>query len=224
MASATAPLLEEAVPFGEEDELNQDGIVKRLSHPYVTFFHIVFRSAAIATYLFCGWFSDSFITSFVFVVLLLSADFWTVKNITGRLLVGLRWWNYVDDDGVSHWIFESKKGENYSVKFNPHEVRIFWLALVVCPVFWGFFFIVALFGFKFKWLLLVLIALALNGANLYGYLKCNFGAGANLGTTTSNFVKSQVLKNAVNLIATQASYPAEGSGAGTTSPRNSNIV
>lgn len=57
----------------------------------------------------CGWFSDSFITSFVFVVLLLSADFWTVKNITGRLLVGLRWWNYVDDAGASHWVFESRK-------------------------------------------------------------------------------------------------------------------
>ena len=27
----------------------------------------------------------------------------------GRLLVGLRWWNYVDDEGKSHWIFESRK-------------------------------------------------------------------------------------------------------------------
>lgn len=77
-------------------------------HPYVTFFHLFFRGAAILIYMFCGWFSDSFITSFVFVVLFLSADFWTVKNISGRLLVGLRWWNYVDDDGVSHWVFESK--------------------------------------------------------------------------------------------------------------------
>lgn len=57
----------------------------------------------------CGWFSDSFITSFVVVVLLLSMDFWTVKNITGRLMVGLRWWNYVDDNGESHWVFESRK-------------------------------------------------------------------------------------------------------------------
>lgn len=78
-------------------------------HPYVTFFHLLFRGASIVTYMLCGWFSDSFITSFVFVVLLLSADFWTVKNITGRLLVGLRWWNYVDDSGVSHWVFESRK-------------------------------------------------------------------------------------------------------------------
>jgi len=31
------------------------------------------------------------------------------QNITGRLMVGLRWWNQVDDDGRSHWVFESRK-------------------------------------------------------------------------------------------------------------------
>jgi hypothetical protein len=29
--------------------------------------------------------------------------------ITGRLMVGLRWWNYVDDNGKSHWVFEARK-------------------------------------------------------------------------------------------------------------------
>jgi hypothetical protein len=29
--------------------------------------------------------------------------------ITGRLMVGLRWWNYVDDNGESHWVFEARK-------------------------------------------------------------------------------------------------------------------
>ena len=24
-------------------------------------------------------------------------------------MVGLRWWNQVDDDGKSHWVFESRK-------------------------------------------------------------------------------------------------------------------
>ena len=75
----------------------------------VTVFHLLFRVAAIIAYLLCGWLSDSFITNFVVIVLLLSFDFWTVKNVTGRLLVGLRWWNYVDEDGNSHWVFESKK-------------------------------------------------------------------------------------------------------------------
>ncbi|CAF4859117.1 unnamed protein product, partial [Rotaria sp. Silwood2] len=27
----------------------------------------------------------------------------------GRLLAGLRYWNYVDDAGNNHWIFESKR-------------------------------------------------------------------------------------------------------------------
>lgn len=32
-----------------------------------------------------------------------------LQNITGRLMVGLRWWNQVDDDGRNHWVFESRK-------------------------------------------------------------------------------------------------------------------
>lgn len=78
-------------------------------HPYVTFFHLFFRTSALVVYILCGIFWSSFITSFVIVTLLLCMDFWTVKNISGRLLVGLRWWNYVDEDGKSHWVFEAKK-------------------------------------------------------------------------------------------------------------------
>ena len=52
-------------------------------HPYVVFFHLAFRTSAVLVYLFCGWFSDSFVTSFVLAVILLSLDFWTVKNVTG---------------------------------------------------------------------------------------------------------------------------------------------
>lgn len=31
------------------------------------------------------------------------------QNVTGRLLVGLRWWNQIDEDGRSLWVFEAKK-------------------------------------------------------------------------------------------------------------------
>ena len=56
-----------------------------------------------------------FIELFLTVVLLLAFDFWTVKNVTGRLMVGLRWWNKVDEDGTSSWQFESKKVVIYFV-------------------------------------------------------------------------------------------------------------
>ncbi len=51
---------------------------------------------------------DSFITGFICCILLLAFDFWTVKNVSGRLLVGLRWWNEVKEDGTNVWVFESK--------------------------------------------------------------------------------------------------------------------
>ena len=51
--------------------------------------HVGFRTLALLVYLFGGMFSSSFIGVFVSVVLLLSIDFWTVKNITGRILVSI---------------------------------------------------------------------------------------------------------------------------------------
>lgn len=35
------------------------------------------------------------------------------QNVTGRLMVGLRWWNQVDDDGRSHWVFEARKVKDF---------------------------------------------------------------------------------------------------------------
>eukprot|EP00795_Rhopilema_esculentum_P009040 gene9040-16683_t len=98
----------EDVSLNFEDDASMEKKSK-FRHPIAAFFHLLFRVLAIVAYLICGLFSDSFITSFVIIVLLLSFDFWTVKNITGRILVGLRWWNYVDEDGNSKWIFESRK-------------------------------------------------------------------------------------------------------------------
>lgn len=48
-------------------------------HPLATFFHLFFRVSAIITYLFCDWFSNSFVACFVTILLLLSFDFWSVK-------------------------------------------------------------------------------------------------------------------------------------------------
>ncbi|XP_014211377.1 uncharacterized Golgi apparatus membrane protein-like protein CG5021 isoform X2 [Copidosoma floridanum] len=190
------PLLmdNDTIAFGEDEA--QKG---NLDHPYVTMFHLAFRVSAILVYMFCGWFSDGFIASFVTVVLLLSMDFWTVKNITGRLMVGLRWWNYVDDNGVSHWVFESRKGAQQS-RVHPSEARIFWLALILSPVLWAIFFLIALFSIKPKWLLLASIATILNGANLYGYVKCKMGGDKNITSATSDFFKKQVIQNMASMM------------------------
>lgn len=197
MASASVPLLmdDDTIAFGEEEEANQN----KLKHPYVTIFHLAFRIAAIVAYMMCSLFTKSFIASFVTVVLLLSMDFWTVKNITGRLMVGLRWWNYVDDDGKSHWVFESKKGAQQN-RINAAEARIFWLALILCPLLWSIFFILSLITASFKWLLLVCIAIILNGANLYGYVQCKMGGNQYITTATSDFFKKQIMQNVTSMM------------------------
>ena len=52
------------------------------------------------------WYGN-YVNTFVACVILLAFDFWTVKNVTGRYLVGLRWWNDIKEDGSSEWVFES---------------------------------------------------------------------------------------------------------------------
>lgn len=81
----------------------------RIRHPIALFFHLFFKSLAIFLYFFSSLFYSNFITIFVILIIFLSMDFWTVKNITGRLLVGLRWWNHIDESGQSKWIFENRK-------------------------------------------------------------------------------------------------------------------
>lgn len=45
---------------------------------------------------------------FIIVILLLATDFYYCKNIAGRRLVGLRWWNETSgENGESVWVFES---------------------------------------------------------------------------------------------------------------------
>ena len=54
---------------------------------YVLRLRQIFRVAALFVYIFGTYFSSSFIGIFVSVTLLLSLDFWTVKNVTGRIMV-----------------------------------------------------------------------------------------------------------------------------------------
>ncbi|XP_022067551.1 Golgi apparatus membrane protein TVP23 homolog B [Acanthochromis polyacanthus] len=167
-----------------------------IKHPVASFFHLFFRVSAVLVYLLCGVYSGGFIACMVTIILLLSCDFWTVKNITGRLMVGLRWWNQVDDDGRSHWVFESK-GSGKQQASNS-EARIFWIGLIVCPVLWVVFVFSTLLSFNIKWLPVVIMGLVLQGANLYGYVKCKVGGKTNLKNMASNYFSRQFLKQALS--------------------------
>lgn len=182
--------------FDAEEDTGRKSKKTKIKHPVASFFHLFFRVAAILVYLLCELLSSSFIACMVTIILLLSCDFWTVKNITGRLMVGLRWWNQVDDDGKSHWVFESRKGTGKQLG-SDSESRIFWLGLIVCPILWVIFVFSALFSFKIKWLAVVIMGVVLQGANLYGYVRCKVGTKTNLKNMATNYFGRQFLKQAM---------------------------
>ncbi|XP_067089114.1 Golgi apparatus membrane protein TVP23 homolog B-like isoform X2 [Osmerus mordax] len=190
-SEADAPL------FGDDEDTHTASQRKsKIKYPVATFFHLFFRTCAILVYLLCEVVSSSFIVCMVTIILLLSCDFWTVKNVTGRLLVGLRWWNQVDDDGKSHWVFESRKTGSRNGASNS-ESRIFWLGLVVCPLFWVIFVFSTIFSLKIKWLAVVIMGMALQWANLYGYVRCKVGGKTNLRSMATNYLGAQFFKQAI---------------------------
>ena len=50
-------------------------------------------------------------------------------------LASFRWWNYVNDEGASVWVFE-KGGDEVDLRLSKAEVQIFWTGLVASPVIW----------------------------------------------------------------------------------------
>lgn len=111
---------------------------------------MAFKIAAVFVYLFGGFFfHEAFIGIYVAIILLVSMDFWTVKNVTGRLMVGLRWWNFIDEEGNSHWVFENKRkhqATNSALdETTSADTSLFWAALIINPVVWFFLLLVAVF-------------------------------------------------------------------------------
>jgi hypothetical protein len=70
--------------------------LSRANNPGVCLATILFKGAAFFTYFFLGYLMSNVLT-FIFTVILSSLDFWVVKNISGRILVGLRWWTDYDE-------------------------------------------------------------------------------------------------------------------------------
>ena len=69
--------------------------------------HLFFKAAAFVCYILLGLFVRGNSVVFIAVAILSAFDFWVVKNLTGRILVGLRWWSQIREDGTEEWIFES---------------------------------------------------------------------------------------------------------------------
>lgn len=142
------------------------GIFRQSAHPLALFFLYFFRVTAILVYILCGWFTDNFVLSTVTVVVLLAMDFWNCRNVAGRTLVGLRFWNQVDDDGESYWVFESR---DPSRPANPIDSKMFWIALYAFPLLWTALLVVSILKLSFSFIPIVGLALVFNVTNVIGF-------------------------------------------------------
>jgi hypothetical protein len=175
--SVTDPLPPSSVDPNNRPQQQQQGMVgdmvalfKRSSHPTASLFHVLFKLSALVFYFTSGFFTSSFVIVFVVVVLLMAFDFWTVKNITGRLMVGLRWWNDVREDGRAEWHFESIEDQS---QVSRADYAIFWYSMYLTAFLWGLFGFLALIGLKLDWMLVCGVALVLVWSNIYGYWQCS---------------------------------------------------
>ena len=145
------------------------------SHPTACLFHILFKGLAVTIYIMGSKFGMEDVMVTVICILLLAADFWTVKNVTGRLLVGLRWWNKVDPiSGATSWIFESAAPNSDGGRVsNVFDSRFFWGVLYLSPLLWGVFSISAVLFLRFNCFVTLATAMVLSCSNVYGYYKCS---------------------------------------------------
>ncbi|OJT06940.1 Golgi apparatus membrane protein TVP23 [Trametes pubescens] len=151
------------------------GILRQSAHPLVLFFLYFFRVAAITVYILCGFFISNYVLSSVIVVVLLAMDFWNCRNVAGRRLVGLRYWNQVDDDGSSYWVFESR---DPSRPANPIDSKMFWIAVYTFPLLWLALLIVSVLKFNLSFVPIVVLALVFNVTNGIGFTYADRDAKA----------------------------------------------
>lgn len=149
------------------------GFIRQSRNPMTAFFHYVFKFLALFIYVMGGWVSSYTIMTYILCILFLVFDFWTVKNISGRLMVGLRWWSNVREDGTTEWVFESLEDMS---EISSADYKLFWIGLYGTPLLWFGLLMLSLIRLKFNWMVIVITALLLSGANIYGYTKCNADA------------------------------------------------
>eukprot|EP01006_Ploeotia_vitrea_P031338 TRINITY_DN63653_c0_g2_i1.p1 TRINITY_DN63653_c0_g2~~TRINITY_DN63653_c0_g2_i1.p1 ORF type:complete len:293 (-),score=28.71 TRINITY_DN63653_c0_g2_i1:78-956(-) len=166
------PGLESAPPADNTSSSNNATVCSKYkgNHAVAAFFHCFFKLACFLIYFLLGRLLIShFIVQFVICILLLAADFWTVKNVTGRLMVQLRWWNEIREDGSSEWRFESGNPE----KVHAFDLNVFWGVLFVNLALWGVATIMAILSSSnWQWLPVTILGVSLGYANVFGYWKC----------------------------------------------------
>ena len=149
---------------------NSSNFIQNSANPCIVFFTLFFKILSIIIFIFGNFiFKMSDSLEFVFVVIFSSLDFWFIKNVSGRILVGLRYWNEIKQDGSEVWVYENENEK----KNSSIDTKIFWGSIYLTPFFFFFLIPVEFFSFNIMNFLECVISFVLTISNLYGYYKCS---------------------------------------------------
>ncbi|WCJ22363.1 Golgi apparatus membrane protein tvp23 [Euphorbia peplus] len=164
--------------------------VENYANPTTCLFHVLFKGSALAFYILSALFVDSFIVIFVVTIVLAALDFWVVKNVSGRILVGLRWWNEISEEGESIWKFECLDQESLA-RMNKKDSWLFWWTLYLTAAAWIVLGIFSIIRFEVDYVLVVGVCLSLSIANIYGFTKCRKDAKKQIQSFASQTIATR---------------------------------
>ena len=150
---------------------SEGGILSSSSHAYVLVFHVGVKLVAVLSYMLMFFVLEGFVVAFMSTVVALAVDFWFTKNVSGRLLAGMRWWSYVREDGTSEWKFETL-GEAEMAQLNNLDKQVFWKSLYLFAAYWVLAAVFNLVTLDANNFVLCVIGATFATSNVLGYRKC----------------------------------------------------
>ena len=142
---------------------------KKSNHPKISLIFISLKLFSIISYILLGIFTSNDALLMIIILLSGSFDFWFTKNIAGRLLVGLKWDYYVNNNNEDVFRMDS---ENEIRNVNMDRL-IFWYGNYGNILIWLVLFILEFILLKFVWGSLCLIMVVLSGVNTYNFFRCS---------------------------------------------------
>jgi hypothetical protein len=142
---------------------------QKSNHPKISIIFISLKLFSIISYILLGIFTSNDALLMIIILLSGSFDFWFTKNIAGRLLVGLKWDYYVNNNNEDVFRMDS---ENEIRNVNMDRL-IFWYGNYGNILIWLVLFILEFILLKFVWGSLCLIMVVLSGVNTYNFFRCS---------------------------------------------------
>jgi hypothetical protein len=164
-----------------------------LSHPLILLSHMIFKIVTVVFYILGGWF---YLIIFLLCGVLAAVDFWIVKNISGRLLVRLLWWNETNPHTQKNeWRFEYDPDRSTIHKI---EDQLFWNTMYVSCTIWIVLSFFNLIQFKMEWLLLTSFIMGLNLTNLVAYWQCYRSLTSEQGSVWTQWASKFMVTDMIN--------------------------